>query len=95
MLRRWTMDTDVPKTRTIIANMRQSQAKPDPASLPFTEEDIQIPVRDGRSTGARVYIPRHISNPGGLSGFVVFHGRGYAAGDFETRSLVMCSLYVP
>lgn len=88
------MDTDVVKIRAMIAQMRASKPASDPATLPYTQRDIEIPVRDGRTVPARVYTPREESGTattgGGMAGsgrrgMVVFHGGGYAVGDAETE----------
>ena len=71
--------------------MRREQVRPDPASLPHVEEDIEIPVRNGRTTAARMYRPRK-ATPDGCPGMVVFHGGGYLVGDFETEAW-LCALF--
>ncbi|KAJ6445989.1 lipase 2 [Purpureocillium lavendulum] len=88
----WTHDTDIFAIRRAIAKMRREQVKPDKANLPYCEEDIEIPVRDGRVTAARVYRPRAMLLEG-CPGMVIFHGGGYLVGDFETEAW-LCALFV-
>ena len=85
MLGALSLDTDIDMVREHMAHARQFRTRPDPASLPYTEEDIRIPVRDGRHVAARVYRPRGGAPAGGCPGFCVFHGGGYMLGDFVTE----------
>lgn len=78
------MQTDIPMIRSMIEQFRASQPPPDPFYLPYSQEDIQIPVRDGRTTGARIYKPKNVPVANGLPGMLVFHGGGFAVGSFET-----------
>ena len=91
MLNAWTLDTDLQAFRAMIAQMRQSQQKPDPASLPYTQEDFQVPVRDAHKTTVRVYKPREIPADG-CPGLIVFHGGGFVVGDLETEE-PLCSMF--
>lgn len=68
------------------------------STLPFppnwTEKDISIPVRDGTSIPARVYLPTKATSPDGVPVVVFFHGGGWFMGDVDTEAhdcQVICS----
>lgn len=86
------MDTDIHKVRAMLAQMRQTQPRPDPSTLSYTTKDIYIPLRDGLETAARVYKPRGASVEEGRPGLVVFHGGGYLVGDLDTEAW-LCALF--
>ncbi|KAK3181309.1 hypothetical protein K4F52_007323 [Lecanicillium sp. MT-2017a] len=87
----WTLDTDIHAIRDVIAQMRATQFRVDPASRPHTEEDVKIPARDGTAIRARIYKPR--SAPGdGCPGMVAYHGGGFVVGDFETERW-LCEMF--
>lgn len=94
MLAGWNMSTDIHQIRAAISQMRATKPKPDPATLPYIEQDIEIPVRDGSRIAARVYKPRDSEPPesSGRPGFIVFHGGGFAVGDFEFEAW-LCALF--
>ena len=83
----WTFETDIPKIRAIAAYLRQQKKAqgPDPATLPWAEEDIKIPVRDGTEIIARVHRPQTMPC-GGAPVFVLFHGGGFMVGDAESSA---------
>ncbi|CAM1506887.1 Fc.00g065280.m01.CDS01 [Cosmosporella sp. VM-42] len=91
MLAAWTMDTNIFEIRDLIAQMRKAQPEVDPATLSYTTEDIQIPLRDGFQVAARTYKPRSVPADG-CSGFIVFHGGGYLVGDLETEGW-LCTMF--
>ncbi|PTB62945.1 alpha/beta-hydrolase [Trichoderma citrinoviride] len=105
LLASWDSTTNIPQVRAMIQAAKAPQ--PDPATLPYLQEDIRIPVRDGRTVAVRVYKPRAAaeeeqdssssSSPtaggGGRPGLVVFHGGGYAVGDLDTETW-LCALFV-
>lgn len=91
MVRGWTHDTDIQMIRGIIAQMRKKMQKPDPSTLAHTEEDIQIPIRDGSTLTARVYRPRD-APADGCPGFIDFHGGGFMVADVETEAW-LCELF--
>lgn len=78
------MKTDVQQLRREYTQLRLQQhaVKPDPSTLPYTEDDIRIPVRDGASIAVRIHKPRDVPVDG-CPGFVVFHGGGFFVGDLE------------
>lgn len=88
----WDLNTNLPQIRTIIQAAKDAAPKIDPATLPYLQEDISIPVRDNRSIDVRVYKPRGGSTEG-RPGLVVFHGGGYAVGDLDTETW-LCALFV-
>lgn len=91
MLTPWDLDTNIPQLRAIIQAGKDAAAKVDPATLPYLQEDIRIPVRDNRSVAARVYKPRGELTEG-RPGLVVIHGGGYAVGDLDTETW-LCALF--
>ncbi|KAL7932782.1 Alpha/Beta hydrolase protein [Trichoderma chlorosporum] len=91
ILTAWDLNTDIFQVRAIIQAMKEAAPKVDPATLPYLQEDIQIPVRDNRTIDIRVYKPREESAEG-RPGLVVFHGGGYAVGDFDTEAW-LCALF--
>ncbi|KAH0524928.1 hypothetical protein TsFJ059_007367 [Trichoderma semiorbis] len=91
ILAAWDENTNIPQVRAMIQSMKDAAPKIDPATLPYLQEDIQIPVRDNRTTEIRVYKPREESAEG-RPGLVVFHGGGYAVGDLDTEAW-LCALF--
>ncbi|KAK5990716.1 AB hydrolase superfamily protein B1A11.02 [Cladobotryum mycophilum] len=88
----WNSDTNIPQLRSIIAKAKEAQPKPDLASLAYTQEDIEVPVRDDGKVVVRVYKPRGDAPEDGRPGFIVFHGGGYAVGDLDTEAW-LCALF--
>ncbi|KAH0493954.1 hypothetical protein TgHK011_000594 [Trichoderma gracile] len=96
LLASWDSTTNIPQVRAIIQAAKDASPKLDPATLPYLQEDIRIPVRDDRTVAARVYKPRgriSSSSSEGRPGLVVFHGGGYAVGDLDTETW-LCALFV-
>ncbi|KAM0463949.1 hypothetical protein ACHAO4_000674 [Trichoderma viride] len=87
----WGTITDVPQIRAMLRAAKDAIPKADPATLPYTQEDISIPVRDNRSVGGRVYRPKGDSSEG-HPGLVVFHGGGFTVGDLDTEAW-LCALF--
>lgn len=87
----WGTVTDIPQIRAMLQAAKDATPKADPATLPYTLEDISIPVRDNRSVGGRVYRPRGGSSEG-RPGLVVFHGGGFTVGDLDTEAW-LCALF--
>lgn len=92
MLAGWNMQTNIPQLRQIIQKFRAAQPAPDPSHLPYSQEDIQIPVRDGRTTAARVYRPKNVPATNKLPGMIIFHGGGFAVGNLHTEEW-LCRLF--
>ncbi|KAL7946443.1 Alpha/Beta hydrolase protein [Trichoderma barbatum] len=92
LLASWDFNTNIHQFRAMIQAGRDAAPKIDPSTLPYLQEDIQIPVRDDRSLDARVYRPREESVEG-RPGLVVFHGGGYAIGDLDMLTW-LCALFV-
>lgn len=92
LLTPWGTITDIPQIRAMLQTAKDAAPKADPATLPYTQEDISIPVRDNRSVGGRVYKPRDDSSEG-RPGLVVFHGGGFTVGDLDTEAW-LCALFV-
>lgn len=92
MLAGWNMQTNIPQLRKIIEQFKASQPPKDPFYLPYSQEDIAIPVRDGRTTSARVYRPKNVPAVNGLPGMIIFHGGGFAVGDHESEEW-LCRMF--
>ena len=83
----WDSDTHVQEIRVLLDGISESQRRngPDPSTLPYTEEDRQITVRDGASITIRIHKPR--SAPvDGCPGMVMCHGGGFCVGNLESGS---------
>ncbi|KXH57760.1 hypothetical protein CSAL01_05911 [Colletotrichum salicis] len=80
----WNKDTDINQIRGIMAKVLEAKlaAKPDPSTLPYVEEDINITVRDGASIAVRIHKPKAVSEDG-CPVLVAFHGGGFVIGDLE------------
>ncbi|KAM0248662.1 hypothetical protein ACHAQJ_009369 [Trichoderma viride] len=91
-LQGWSADTNISQVRAMMQAGKDAAPKVDPATLPYLQEDISIPVRDNRSVGVRIYRPRGDSTEG-RPGLVVFHGGGFAVGDLDTETW-LCALFV-
>ncbi|KAL7954416.1 hypothetical protein V8C34DRAFT_308358 [Trichoderma compactum] len=61
ILAAWDENTNIPQVRAMIQSIKYATPKVDPTTLPYLQEDIQIPVRDNRTTEIRVYKPREES----------------------------------
>ncbi|KAF4841722.1 AB hydrolase superfamily protein [Colletotrichum siamense] len=85
----WTMDTDLGGLRAMMAQAGAAQraAAPDPSTVPWVEEEIQIPTRDGASLIARIHKPKQLPEDG-CPVFVAFHGGGFIIGSVEEISFV-------
>lgn len=70
-----------------MAQMQEANlaASPDPSTLPFIEEDIQITVRDGADINVRLHKPRNIPADG-CPVLVAFHGGGFLIGGVEAAT---------
>lgn len=56
---------------------------PDPPN--WSEKDTSIPVRDGSSIPARIYLPNTPASPDGMPVVVFFHSGGWFMGDLDTE----------
>jgi len=81
----WGMDTDIGELRESISRIREAKAaeKPPFHERPWTEEDMQISVRDGSLITIRVHKPKSPSGADGRPGMVMFHGGGFMMGDLD------------
>lgn len=53
----------------------------------YTEEDIQIPVRDGSTIAVRIHKPKNLPKDG-CPVFVVYHGGGFCLGGLDNEQLL-------
>lgn len=59
----------------------------DPEKAHYTEEDIQVPVRDGSTITVRLHKPK-VPPSDGSPVFVMLHGGGYAIGGLDNETLL-------
>jgi len=60
----------------------KNSSPPKASVLPYTVQNVQIPVRDGAVVAARVYTPKHRPAQG-CPGIFLCHGGGFVIADLD------------